>query len=355
MIQDFLDIYISVPDSPWLAASTVFLVFILLAKIANLFTVKVVSRFSGFTKTQVDDHIIKLIHRPVFYTILLIGAISSIKIYGASDKILFYANASLMSLITIMWSICIIRISNIVISSTFHKMADLTGLGREITPLIENIWKVVVIVGSAVIILSLWDLDISPLLASAGIAGVAIALAAKDTLSNFFGGVSIFIDKPYRIGDYIVLDQGERGEVVSIGIRSTRIKTRDDILITIPNAIIANTKIINESAPIPNFRVRVPISVAYGSCIETVESILMDTAMHNTNILKEPEPRVRFRSFGESGLQFELLCWAMEPSMRGRTLHELNCSIYNSFNTGKIKMPFPHRTIYLREEKNWQT
>jgi MscS family membrane protein len=74
-----------------------------------------------------------------------------------------------------------------------------------------------------------------------------VALAAKETLSNFFGGVSVFLDQPFRTGDYIILDSGERGEVVDIGLRSTRILTRDDVQITIPNAIIANTKVINES------------------------------------------------------------------------------------------------------------
>ena len=163
------------------------------------------------------------------------------------------------------------------------------------------------------VILSIWKINITPLLASAGIAGLAIAIAAKDTLSNFFGGISIFMDRPYKIGDYIVLDSGERGEVVAIGMRSTRMKTRDDILISIPNSILANSKIINESAPVPNFRVRIPVSVAYGSDIDLVEKTLLDIASKNDQILQEPVPRVRFREFGDSALNFQLLCWAREP------------------------------------------
>jgi MscS family membrane protein len=216
-----------------------------------------------------------------------------------------------------------------------------------VIPLIENVWKVVIIAACFMLILSLWKVSITPLLASAGIMGAAVAFAAKDTIANFFGGISIFVDRPYKIGDYIVLDQGERGEVVEIGIRSTRIKTRDDILISIPNSIIANTKIINESAPIPNFRVRIRIGVTYGSDVETVEKILTEIAFENGNILKEPEPRARFREFGESSLNFELLCWIKEPAMRGRTVHELNKAIYKKFNEEGIKIPFPQRDIHI--------
>ena len=84
-------------------------------------------------------------------------------------------------------------------------------------------------------------------------------------MANFFGGISLFADQAYKVGDYIILDRGERGEVMDMGLRSTRIKTRDDVMITIPNAILANSKIINESAPVPRFRIRVPFGVAYGT------------------------------------------------------------------------------------------
>jgi small-conductance mechanosensitive channel len=198
-----------------------------------------------------------------------------------------------------------------------------------------------------IVILSIWQINITPLLASAGIAGIAIAIAAKDTLANFFGGISVFIDRPYKIGDYVDLDSGERGEVVEIGIRSTRMKTRDDILVTIPNSIIANSKIINESAPIPHFRVRIPIGVSYGSDIDLVEKTLLETAADNSNVQTEPAPRVRFREFGDSALLFELLCWAKEPALRGLTIHELNSAIYKNFNESGITIPFPQRDVHL--------
>ncbi len=336
-----------------MTAAVTFCMYIIAAKIIDIFTNKILRRLAEGTSTHIDDKAIDLLHRPVFFTVLIFGAIHSIEILNLPEKFIYYSNGILYTALALIWAICIIKVSNLFIAS-IHRVTDMTGMNKELAPLIENMWTVLIIIGGIMFVLSIWKINITPLLASAGIVGVAVALAAKDTLANFFGGISIFIDKPYKIGDYIVLDTEERGEVVSIGVRSTRIKTRDDILITIPNAIIANTKIINESAPVPNFRMRVPFTLAYGTEIDRTEEILLAISKDNENVQNDPEPRIRFRSFGDSSLNFELLCWAKEPSLRGRTIHELNKEIYKRFGEAGITFPFPHRTVYLREEKNWK-
>jgi MscS family membrane protein len=206
---------------------------------------------------------------------------------------------------------------------------------------------VVVIIAGLLWLLSIWQISLTPLFASAGIAGIAVALAAKDTLANFFGGISIFMDNTYKVGEYIILDTGERGEVVEIGIRSTRIKTRDDVLVTIPNSIIANSKIINESAPIPRFRIRVPVGVAYGSDLAKVENVLLAVADGNSNIEKDPEPRVRLRAFADSSVNFELLCWVKDPRDKGLEVHNLLKAAYKVFEEQSITIPFPQRDVHI--------
>ena len=157
-------------------------------------------------------------------------------------------------------------------------------------------------------------------------------------------------DSPYKEGDYINLDTGERGYVKNIGIRSTRIMTRDDIEITIPNSVIANSKIINESGgPVEMERVRVNVSVAYGSDIEKVRSVLMEIAQSNDEVCSEPLPRVRFREFGDSALIFQLLFWIEKPEMRGRVVDSVNSVIYNRFIDHNIEIPFPQRTIHIKK------
>jgi len=338
---------LNISKSPYVNAAVAVIFFIVAAKIADILIDKVFRRFATFTKSDLDDRIIDVIHRPIYFTIIFIGCASAVVYLKGSPKAVFYINNSLYSLVSVIWAFTVINLSTVIIVHLTSGASDETGLRKDVVPLFENIFKLLTITAVLMVILSIWKINITPLLASAGIVGVAIAIAAKDTLSNFFGGISIFMDRPYKIGDYIVLNSGERGEVVAIGMRSTRIKTRDDILISIPNSILANSKIINESAPVPNFRVRIPVSVAYGSDIDLVEKTLLDIASHNDQILPEPAPRVRFREFGDSALNFELLCWAREPSLRGRTIHELNCTIYKKFNENGITIPFPQRDLHI--------
>lgn len=196
-----------------------------------------------------------------------------------------------------------------------------------------------------------FGIPVTAVFASAGIAGVAVALAARETLANFFGGISIFLDRPFRAGDYIVLDKGERGEVTEVGLRSTRVRTRDDVMITIPNSVITNVKVINESAPVPHYRVRIAIGVAYGSDIDQVQSVLMDLARKSELVAPHPEPRVRFRTFGDFSLNFELLCWAKRPHDRGRLVHQLNCAIYKTFAQLNIEIPYPHHEVLLHDKR----
>lgn len=340
---------LQISDSPYVNALLAIAVFMVIAKTADLFVDRVLRKFSRFTKTDVDDRIVDLIHKPVFYTILVIGVVITIGELKPPARIVFYTEGFLYSILAAVWCVTVIRISNTVIEHAVMKGPDTTGMSKDIVPLVENVAKIVIIVATLMVILSVWQINITPIIASAGIAGAAVAFAAKDTIANFFGGISLYVDKPFKIGDYIVLDAGERGEVVNIGARSTRIKTRDDIMITVPNSVIANTKIVNESAPIPNFRVRIPVSVAYGSDIDRVQEILLEIARDNDNIIPEPAPRVRFRQFGESSLNFELLCWAKEPVLRGVTVHELNCVIYKKFNELGIKIPFPQRDVHIHE------
>jgi MscS family membrane protein len=197
-----------------------------------------------------------------------------------------------------------------------------------------------------------FGIPVTAIFTSAGIAGVSVALAARETLANFFGGVSIFLDRPFRAGDYIILDSGERGEVKAIGMRSTRILTRDDILITIPNSVITNVKIVNQSLPYDHFRIRIKIGVAYGSNLEQVEKVLLEVAHNNRRAMKIPSPQVQVHSFGNYAIDVELLVWAIRPPDQDLLTHELSKAIYYRFNQEGIEIPYPQMDIHLPPERN---
>lgn len=185
---------------------------------------------------------------------------------------------------------------------------------------------------------------------SAGIVGIAVGFAARDTLANLFSGVFIIADAPYKVGDFIVLDQGLRGVVSEIGIRSTRLLTRDDIEVTVPNAVIANAQIVNETGgPHDKMRVRVKVDAAYGSDVDQVREVLLACAEGVASVVDEPTPRVRFREFGASGLAFELLAWIDEPVHRGRVLDDLNTRVYKAFAAAEIEIPYSKHDVYIKQ------
>ena len=144
-----------------------------------------------------------------------------------------------------------------------------------------------------------------------------------------------------------MLSSGERGRVVDIGLRSTRIVTRDDILITVPNSVIISTKIVNETAPTGIMRVRAKISVLQGSDLEKVQEALLKIAKENRLVLSDPAPRVRFRGFGDTSYDFELLCWIAKPKDKGRVLHQLNTAAVKEFARSGISLVTPQRELFI--------
>ncbi|MDT8437661.1 MAG: mechanosensitive ion channel family protein [Wenzhouxiangellaceae bacterium] len=223
-------------------------------------------------------------------------------------------------------------------------------------PLFDLLLTVLTIAFATYALLMVWNIDPTAWLASAGVIGIAVGFAARETLANLFGGFSIIADAPYKVGDYIVLDTGERGEVTRVGIRSTRILTRDDVEVTMPNSIMANSKIVNESGGTQErFRIRLAIGVAYGSDIEQIVELLEALASDHPTVSREPTPRVRMRGFGDSSLDFELLCWVDRPVQRGLVTHELYMKIYREFERAGIVIPFPQRDVWMRSEPASET
>ena len=337
-------------ESKIIGGIIIIVAFAILAWVVNFFVDRVLTSLVRKSRFHFDDKILKILDRPVWVSIVLVGAITSVQWISPRPPFPFILTALLKSLLVLIWAFAINRVILRIMEDLIGHWRQADREGTEIIGLVGNITRILVLAGGAFLLLSVWEINITPLLASAGIAGVAVALAAKETLSNFFGGVTVLLDQPYKVGDYIVLDSGERGEVVEVGLRSTRILTRDDVQISIPNSIITNTKVINESAPEPRFRVRIKVGVAYGTDVDQVEEVLLSAAGDNPLVVSKPEPRVRFRTFGNSSLDFELLCWAHRPHDKGRITHQLNRAIYKAFDQAGIVIPFPQRDVHVHSQ-----
>ena len=302
------------------------------------------------SKTSLDDQIVEVLHKPLYYSILLFGLSLSIKLLNPSDLLIFYIDGFFKTIIIIVWSTSIYKSFIILIDWLSRKRNSFAFIQLKTIPLFENLGKIVIFLLLIYFIMLSWNIDVTAWVASAGILSVVIGFAAKDTLGNLFAGIFIMADSPYKEGDYINLDSGERGFVRNIGIRSTRILTRDAVEITIPNSLIATSKIINESGGhSEQERIRITVDVAYGTKIEDAKHIMHQIALESNNVCKNPEPVVRFRTFGESGLRLQLLAWIDKPELRGRVIDELSTLIYDSFNREKIEIPFPQRTVHIKK------
>jgi len=328
----------------------IFLFFLSAAILLSVITSKTLLYLARRNKIELGKKIAAILHTPVFYTITLLGVGAAIRWLNIIPWAYQISVSFIASFIIILWTLFLIRLSRILLTKLAHSEKNISIVQVETLPLFLNLSIVLISVIAFYRLFGAWNIDMSSWLASAGIVGIAVGFAAKDTLANLFSGLFIMMDAPYKIGDFIVLDSMERGQVTHIGIRSTRILTRDDVEVTIPNSILGNTKIINESGgPHKKFRIRVKVSVAYGSDIERVTNTLIDVASQQSGICQFPEPRVRFRELGNSGLLFELLCWIDEPVLAGRALDEMNRAVYNRFLLEGIEIPYPKQDIYIKD------
>ena len=353
LIDSFKPVLILFGDQPFLQAGIAVIVAYLVAKIVETVIVKVLHRLSLKTTNRLDERLISIIHRPLFWSILLIGLLVAIRLLGASETQLGYSSALFVTLMILMWTVFSLKASKMVLRTIAAGKQQQKIVSTQTLPLFENLAIIVFLALSVYLLFSAWGIDMTAWLASAGIAGIAIGFAAKDTLANLFSGVFILADSPYKIGDYVVLENGQRGAVTHIGIRSTRLLTRDDVEVTIPNSIMGNTQVINESGgPHEKFRIRTRVSVAYDCDIDHVKAVLNEIALQDSSVCDDPEPRVRFRAFGASGLDIELLCWVDKPELRGRVLDLLNTRIYKRFKEENIEIPYAKQDLFIKEMPN---
>jgi small-conductance mechanosensitive channel len=302
--------------------------------------------------SHIDNHpLLKRFLLPLILTTVAIFTDDAIHRAGFKDH--FWADELLaltQSLPVIAWSWQFISISRSYFSRQIKQHSQHSSINHSLS-LSSNLIIILIIIGGSFVILKIWTIDLSPLLTSAGLLTAVGAIAARDALSDFLGGITIFLDKSYHIGDYIVLSTGERGEVVNIGIRSTRIRTRDDVHIAVPNSMMIGAKLINETSHLPQYRVRCPVGISYICDLQEVENALLDSLKDNPFVLDEPKPRVRCRNFGEYAVELELLVWIKDPRNRGVTKDMIIREIHKAFREGKIDIPYPQNEITIKNKE----
>jgi len=333
--------------APWQAAALVLAVSLGAALLAEFVVIRAARRFVTRTKTGLDEIALAEVRVPlvaslalagVFVLTRIDGVVAAVPVSGAALESFFGDPA--LTAVVLLWAWALNEIVNRGVEYLQER-----GARYDFAPVFSNVWTLAVVVGTAGTVLYIWEIDVTPLLAGAGIVGITVGFAAKDTVANFFGGVALYFDDTYRVGDFVELDSGETGTVVEVGVRSTTLLTRDEVLVTVPNSVLNATKVINQSAPSRRRRVRVPVGVAYGTDLDALEALLVDIAVSEKLVLDSPKPRCRFRRFGDSALEYELLCWVSSPTRRAKAVHRLNRAIHDRFAAEGIDIPYPKRDV----------
>jgi MscS family membrane protein len=349
------DIYYLIYSNQYIQAAVIFISFVILAKLFVFVSQNILLKIARKTKTEVDDKLIEATNKPISFLVVFIGARLAILPLGIGKAAMGMVRSACSSFIIIIVIYIAVIVFDILIDGWGKKWAEKTKskVDDHLIVLLRRFSKIIFGILGLLFIMDVWGIKIGPLLASLGIAGIAVAFALQNTLGNIFGGISMIIDKTIKVGDMVQLEDGTLGTVLDVGLRSTRIRTFDNEVVIMPNGTLASSKVQNYVHPDPSARVVIPFSTAYGSKIEKVKKIVLKeiSSIEGLKKTKETEPFVRFSEMGESSLNFKAFFWVENYLDRWQAKDVANTRIYNALNKAGISIPFPQMDIWIKEHK----
>ena len=290
------------------------------------------------------------IHRMPIIWFAAAGAYLGVTLAGAVGPVLDLVGTAVSVTVIVTLIIVAMRLAT----------AGITGFARRAsgaeksTTLVQNVVRLLLLILGAALILQNLGINITAMVATLGISGLAVALALQDTLGNLFAGMQIIMSRQIRTGDYVALSTGEEGAVTDIQARNTTIRTfpeRNRVLV--PNSILASTVVTNYSLPQKRLFITLPIGVSYDSDLEKVEAVTLDVASEVLNEveggLTDEEPFVRFEEFSDFSINFLLRVHVREFTDQFLVRHELVKRLHERYGAEGIEIPFPIRTVYMRE------
>ena len=351
--QEFLQIMVlGNTIQTWLIGIGIIIVFIILRFKLIALLVQMFKRVASKTETTLDDKIVSVIEKPLQWIVVIIGFQLGVSYFTLGDTIagvMHHFTRSLLMLMT-MW---IAYNALAIFSDIFRAVATRlhSDLGESLAGLMLSIIKALVIVIAIVAVLQEWGFNVSAFLASLGLVGMAFALAAKDTAANLFGSLVIFTDRPFKIGDWIKTPQVE-GTIESIGIRSTKVRTFAQALVSVPNGVLANAAILNWSR-MPKRRIKMTIGLTYDTTSRQMQDILnqiREMLLHDAEIHSDTI-YVHFTDFQESALG--VFCyfftkttnWGEYMTIRER----INLQIMQIVEQNGAAFAFPSQSLYIEE------
>ncbi|MFA5286751.1 MAG: mechanosensitive ion channel family protein [Candidatus Omnitrophota bacterium] len=303
------------------------------------------------TSSQLDDIFVQAAKSPFMALCLILALYFALQFSKLPENIVHVISKSIL----VLGIISAVLASANLLSGLIKFYASRIDSVLPITSLTQNIARIFVFSIGALIILNSLGVSITPILATLGVGGLAVALALQDTLSNLFAGFHITVAKQVRVGDYIKLETGEEGHVVDINWRSTKIKMLPNNLVLIPNDKLNKTIVTNYNLPDKEMAVLVDLGVHYKSDLEEVERITCEVAK---SVMAEVsggvvyfEPFIRFNAFGDSSIKFTVILRAKEFVDQYLIKHEFIKRLHKRYIQEGINIPYPIRAINYEQEK----
>jgi len=327
--------------------------------LANLVVAIIVARVKRRLRGTHEFAVAQAIAGPIQWIVLAAGLYIVVNNLVAAESITKFLGAKTTQYLPkVFYAILILSVAHLLtrlvrgaLDARVQKLKEIPDKepDEHIVSLVKSLSAVVLFFLAATVILPAFDVKIASLLGAAGIASLAVAFAAQETLSNMIAGFTVLLDKPFRVGDRIKLGDGTMGDVSEIGLRSTKIMTFDRTLMIIPNSDIAKTRIENLSYPTEVSQLRFDIGVAYASDMDEVFRVLQEICDAHPKVAKDPEPSFYFFEFGDSALMIRISCRVPSYSEMWTVKCELNHAIKKRFEAEGVEIPFPQRDVWMRQ------
>ncbi len=230
----------------------------------------------------------------------------------------------------------------------FEKEGRLQEMGPALV-LLTRLGRAFLLIAAGTVVLTHLGINVVALTAALGIGGLGLSLAARDTIADAIAGFIILFDQPFRIGDRIEIQEIDTwGDVADIGLRTTRIRTRDNRLVIVPNSIIGTNQIINYTYPDPRYRIQIHVSIAYGRDIESTRKLLVDTVREVEGVLPDLPVEALYIEMGDSAMIFRVRWWIESYEDTRRMFDRVNTALQEELDTEGIDIPFPTHTMNLQ-------
>ena len=336
-------------DYRYLIAGAAFLAWLLLCWIVVKYFYEFSISISKKTKTEIDDLLIKEARLPLWIILIVLGLFVITRTVGIPETLVPYVRR--FTQLSIIFMVFYFVISLII---SFIRVSGKRNNGlKNMVPTFSRITNVIIWGIGIFMVMDIFGISITPIMASLGIAGLAIGLALQDTLSNFFSGLYILLSQPVRVGDYIEIENGMKGYVSAIGWRETRIRTLPNNTVVIPNGKLSQSIITNYYLPHPEMACLVQVGVSYGSDLEKVEKVTIEVGKQVlekvSGGIKTFDPFIRYHTFADFSINFTVILRVAEFVDKYLITHEFIKALHMRYNKEGIEIPFPIRTVYMKE------